>query len=100
MIPEPFELALLALAAFRLWKLIGDDIILDGPRDFLVERAERAGYGQSLLSLLVCPWCSGAWISLGWWLAWYAFPTGALVAATPFAISAIVGLVGVRAEPE
>lgn len=70
MIPEPFEFALLALAAFRAWKLIADDRILDRPRDWVLDRVrddERAVYWGDFL---VCPWCAGFWVSGLTYLAW------------------------------
>jgi hypothetical protein len=38
LIPEPWEFALLALAAFRIWKLVGDDAVLDRPRDAVLAK--------------------------------------------------------------
>jgi hypothetical protein len=94
MIPEPYELVLLALAAFRVWKLVADDRILDRPRDWLIARmggdSPRAVYWSDFL---VCPWCAGFWITLAWWGAWYAWPD-AVIVAVPWAISAVVGLLG------
>ena len=40
MTPQPWTFALLALAAFRAFKLIADDAILDRPRDRLVKNRE------------------------------------------------------------
>ena len=42
---------------------------------------------------LTCPWCLGFWVSVALWLAWLEWPRATLVAVTPFAISAVVGLV-------
>ncbi len=89
MIPDWWTTALLALAAFRTWKLIGDDTILDRPRTWIVKRG-----GEYVETLLECPWCAGAYVSVAWWLAWYFWPHGTLVASVPFAISALVGLFG------
>ena len=86
MMPQPWAFALLALAAFRFFKLIADDAILDRPRDRLVKNRE------TLNTFVVCPWCIGAWIAAAWWAAWWAWPHPTLVAATPFALSAAVGL--------
>lgn len=85
MIPSPWEAALIALAAYRLWRLIAEDEITDPLRDRLL--------GNEWASKLVeCPWCLGAWVTAGWWGAWWAWPD-ALVVAVPFALSAAVGLV-------
>lgn len=87
-IPNWYALVLLALAAYRLWRLLALDTILDRPRHRLV-RAE-----SKREEFLQCPFCFGAWITVGWWLAWVAWPHWTLVVAVPFAISALVGIVG------
>ena len=93
-IPAPWEFALLALAVFRVWKLIGDDAVLDRPRDWLLTRLGDR-WGDWANYFITCPWCAGAWIVLAWWLAWLAFPYEAVVVAVPFALSAAVGYLGV-----
>ncbi len=87
MIPSPWEFALIALAVFRLWKLVAEDNILDRPREYLLTRYKR------LEDLVECPWCLGFWITVGWWVAWLVWPHAAVVAAVPFALSATVGAV-------
>lgn len=95
--PTWYGLALLALAAFRCWKLVGDDVILDRPRGWAVRATKRkwgnAG-GDYLVALLECPWCAGFWISLAWWGGFELSPHWATIVAVPFAISALVGLLG------
>lgn len=88
-VPDWYGLVLLGLAAFRTWKLIGDDTILDRPRAWAVKRG-----GEYLETMLECPWCAGFWISLAWWGIYELWPHGTLVAAVPLAISAVVGLLG------
>ncbi len=100
MIPSPWEFALLALAAFRVWKLIGDDAVLDRPRDrFLLWLEGKADdHWRSVASVdyfITCPWCAGFWIALAWWGAWLVWPYGGIVASVPFALSAVVGYLGV-----
>lgn len=92
-VPDWWTVTLLALAAFRVFRLIGEDLILDGPRDRLTRRL-----GEKSELFILCPWCLGFWLSVGWWLAWVAWPHWTLVAATPWAISAIVGLVASRLD--
>jgi hypothetical protein len=104
-IPEPYELALLVLIAGRLWKLIGDDRILDRPREWVIERLneDRQEYWGDFI---VCPWCAGAWLSGLVYIAWMATlghgPGGAgdvlVVLGVWFAISALVGLYGLTVE--
>jgi hypothetical protein len=87
-IPDWWTTALLALAAFRIWHLIGEDKILDRPRDWLLARL-----GDKTDALIACAWCSGWWASAALWLAWQAWPHWTLVACTPLAISALVGAI-------
>lgn len=96
MVPEPYELVLLALAAWRTWKLIGDDVILDRPRLWVLRKFGRHGSDRReyWTAFITCPYCAGFWISLLWWGAWLIEPYATLVAAGVWAISAIVGLTG------
>ena len=98
MIPEPYELVLLALAAGRVWKLIGDDRILDRPRDWALGKLKSDPQETYWADFLVCPWCAGFWIVLAWWVAWLIWPYGTLVFAGLWAISALVGLFGVTVD--
>lgn len=97
-IPNWWETLLLALAAYRTWRLLAEDTILDTPRSWLVGLSGwKAGqptplsYRAWLAEFITCPWCWGAWVSIGWWLLWQAFPHFTLVASVPFAISVAVG---------
>jgi hypothetical protein len=92
-IPGPWHFALLALAIFRVWKLVGDDAVLDRPRDWVLVRLERRA--SWLDYFITCPWCSGFWLMLVWWVAWLIWPHAAVVVAVPFALSAAVGYLGV-----
>ncbi len=92
-VPTWWPFLLLALAAFRTWRLIAEDTILDPIRVRLLTRGEPDEYRAKWVEFIRCPWCAGAWISVAWWLFWVWQPHWTLVVATPFAISAIVGLV-------
>lgn len=85
MIPDWYILLLLSLAAYRLWKLLAEDTILEPVRN-------RITFSKWETELLECPWCLGAWISLGWVSAWWVFPYQATVVSVPFAVSALVGV--------
>lgn len=89
-VPSPYELSLLALAAWRVWKLVADDKISDRPVDFVLRHLPNRAYWREFL---VCPYCFGAWTSIAWWAAWMLWPHATLIVAVPFAISALVGLV-------
>jgi hypothetical protein len=99
-VPGWWASLLLALAAFRTYRLLAKDVILDQIRSRIVGlhgwkegKPVPASYRQGLGEFIVCPWCLGFWVSIGWWGAWQLWPNGALVVAVPFAISAVVGLV-------
>lgn len=102
MTPSPFELLLLALAAYRIWRLIAEDTILDRPRAWLLgvpgwlptaHETPPDGYRDKLAVFLTCPHCAGFWISVLTWLSWIAAGDWATAAAVPWAISALVGLI-------
>lgn len=94
-VPDWWSFVLLAFAAWRTFRLISEDTILDTPRDQLTSKL-----GEKSELFVVCPFCLGFWLSVGWWLAWVAWPHWTLVAATPWAISAVVGLVAARLDTE
>lgn len=63
-------LVLLALAAYRVTRLIVIDAIFDTPRDTAYNWLERKGWtGDKLSYLISCTWCAGVWVSAGiYWL--------------------------------
>jgi hypothetical protein len=100
-VPSWWAALLLGGAAFRTYRLLAQDIILDRPRawllrlpldwedgDFIPE-----GFRDKWSTFLLCPWCLGAWLSLAWWGAWQVWPHATLVVAGLALISAFVGLV-------
>lgn len=92
-VPGWWAFVLLALAVFRIFRLVSEDTILDRPRERVLRRLGEKGE-----LFLVCPWCLGFWLSVGSWLAWLAWPHWTLVTATPFALSATVGLIASRLD--
>ena len=92
-VPNWWSFSLLALAAWRIFHLLAEDVILDRPRAWIVKHT-----GEKFDEWLLCPFCCGAWLSVAWWLAWVWQAHWTLVAATPCALSAVVALVAVRAE--
>lgn len=106
-IPNWWTAILLALAAWRTFKLLAADDILDRPRRYVTRMGDKwqkegdplpAGYRYRLAEFLSCPYCLGFWLALGWWGLWQAWPHGTLVASAPLAISALLALVSKAAE--
>lgn len=98
-VPDWWTLLLLGLAAYRIYRLIAMDTLLDIPRGWLLGlhgwkegQPVPSGYRSGAAEFLICPWCLGFWVALGWWGAWQLWPHGTLVTAAPFAISTVVGL--------
>lgn len=96
------------LAAYRTWRLIAEDDILNRPRRWLLrlgseweKEGDRVpeGFRQKWATFLTCVWCMGAWCSLAWWAVWQIEEHGTLVVATPFAISAGVGFLRRSLDP-
>lgn len=99
MIPDLYEIVLLAVAAWRTFQLLSDDDILDRPRRWalhLGDQWEEEGdpvpdnYRFNAAAWLACPYCSGAWIGAAWWLAWLIAGDWALLFSTPLVISSVV----------
>lgn len=99
-VPNWYSLTLLALAAFRTWRLLAVDDILNVPRRYVTRLPKGwkegdpvpANYNYALPAFIACPWCLGFWLSLAWWGLWQAWPHGTLVAASVAAVSALVPL--------
>lgn len=101
-VPSWYALALLVLAAYRCWRLIGLDTITQ-PLRMRITRLPDSwqhgddppdGYREWLAVWLQCPWCCGFYCSVAWWAAWLAFPHAVLIVAVPWAISGLVGMLG------
>jgi hypothetical protein len=104
---EPWEFVLLALAAFRIWRLLAVDTILDGPRQYVLRLGWRwmdgdpipTKYRRHWAIFLECPYCLGWWLSLGIYLLWVWLPTETVFVATPFALSAALALIRSNLDP-
>lgn len=99
-VPDWYIFLLLALAAFRTWRLLAEDDITDPLRRYVTRLGEweKEGdpvpkdYRLGLNNFITCPWCLGFWLALAWWGAWQIWPFGVEVAAVPMALSALVPL--------
>lgn len=97
-IPSWWEFLLLALAAWRVFRLISEDDILNRPRRWVLrldpdweegdEPNEEFRFKWS--EFITCPYCAGFYISVLWWGAWMIWPHATVMLAVPWAISAVV----------
>lgn len=104
-VPNPWDFLIIALAAWRLWKLIAEDVILERPVDAILSRipGERRAYWAKFIE---CPYCLGFWIcGMGYaiWLEaigeWPGTVGGSLAAVGVwFALSAVSGLIATVAH--
>lgn len=69
---SPWWFALLALAAWRVYRLLAEDTILDRPRRYLLRLSKDwqdekddpgPNYREDWGIFLTCPYCAGFWIS-------------------------------------
>lgn len=93
-VPDLWPCLLLALAAYRSFRILCCDTIFDTPRAHVCRRL-----GDKFTEWITCPWCAGFWLSVAWWLAWVAWPHWTLVVAVPLAISAVLALIEINLGP-
>ncbi|MGF1585767.1 MAG: DUF1360 domain-containing protein [Bacteroidales bacterium] len=71
------DLILLSIATYRMIRLLVYDRIFKLVRDF-IRSFEGTGLGDSLKTIITCPWCAGVWISLFNVAIFYLVPFGQL----------------------
>lgn len=93
---------MLSLAGWRLWLLIGKDVILDRPRRWAVGLGDWRegdpvpdGYREWLVELIECPRCLGSWIALALFAGFEVWPHETMLVASAAAIAALVAIVGI-----
>jgi hypothetical protein len=57
---SPVDVAIDALATYRVTRLLVSDGVVDRPRAALLERLRRNEH-HKLVELIECPWCTGVW---------------------------------------
>jgi len=99
---DPFTIALLPLASWRLYRLISEDI---GPREILRKIRVKLGvrYSKdyntwesnpgSLADLITCVWCSSMWVGFIFMGMMFLPKAAKLVILLPLNISAITILI-------
>lgn len=84
------DLAVLALAAYRLTRLVTTDTLLEPLRERWWRRfppSTQPGY------LVTCDWCTSMWISAPLVLMYSIYPTATVYVCAVFALSAAVGII-------
>jgi len=97
-VPSWWEFLLLGVAAWRIFRLLAEDEILNRPRRWVLNLDPDWNEGEDPNddyrfewgTFLTCPYCAGFWISLAWWGAWLIWPHATLLVAVPLAINAVV----------
>lgn len=97
-VPSPWIALLLIACAYRIWRLIAEDTILNPvrfwvvglPSDWEEGKPIPKGYRMKLAEFISCPACCGFWISLALWGIWQLTPHWTEVFSVPMAISAFV----------
>jgi hypothetical protein len=92
---NPFHFIILALATYRLARLITIDIIFESFRNFIWKRfppSTTFGY------LFTCVWCMSIWFG-SLLTVWYTIDlTTALLFSAPLALSAVAGIITARVD--
>lgn len=121
MIPSPWVGVVLALAAYRVARIVGwDDLpplvrlrawvtgetwqsraTSNSAMGLTAERPEVvAVYRRPTVAHWIgCPFCQGFWVAVAVYLAWVFEPRWTLYVLAPFALSAAVGLIAKNLDP-
>jgi len=86
---DALSLIVLALATYRITRLMTTDIIFDTPRNLFWKKfppeTSKLGY------LFTCEWCLSIWVASLLFIS-AMLSTVVVIVAVPFALSAITGL--------
>jgi hypothetical protein len=87
------QLIVLALAVYRICRLLIEDTILEGPREKFFNKfppSTKVGY------VLTCYWCLGIWVASLVVLVCIIVPVLAMWAALVLALSASAGIIAAQ----
>lgn len=87
---EVLRFIVFLLAIYRTCRLIIEDEILDGPREWIFRKIK---YGGKIHYLLTCYWCLSFWVAIPFAIMYIKRPGGMMVAGLPLAGSAISGFI-------
>ena len=88
-----FTFTILALATFRLSRLITTDVIFEWLRNLVWKRfppSTTFGY------LFTCDWCMSIWFGSLVTISYTIVPTATFFVCVPFALSAVAGILAAR----
>lgn len=89
------ELVILALAVYRLSRLIIEDTILEIPRNWIWKRfGVQSGVGY----LLTCYWCTSFWVASLVVTCFIIVPIPTIAVGLILALSAIAGILAARMD--
>lgn len=93
---NPIALVLLALATYRISRLLIVDVIFDDLRNKIWEKypPHNTKFGY----LFTCYWCMSIWVASLITICYTIVPVATTIACIPFALSAVAGLIANRME--
>jgi hypothetical protein len=91
---DPFTFVILALAAFRITRLITTDRIFDSLREKIWNKfpPNRVNVGY----LITCDWCTSIWVAPIVIFSYVLVPSVVFVVSLVLATSAVVGFLAAR----
>ncbi len=91
---DPFTFVILALAAFRITRLITTDRIFDSLREKIWNKfpPNRVNIGY----LITCDWCTSIWVAPIVIFSYVLVPSVVFVVSLVLATSAVVGFLAAR----
>lgn len=92
---ELAHVVILALAVYRISRLIIEDTVLENAREWVWKRHRS---DQGIGYLITCYWCTSFWVSSLVVLAYIIVPVPTIAACLVMALSAITGLIAARMD--
>ena len=92
---QPIPLLILALATFRISRLLTVDVIFENLREWIWKKKPphtKIGY------LFTCNWCMSIWVASLLTVCYTMITTVTIIIAIPFALSAVAGLIAARLD--
>lgn len=90
-----FTFSIIALAVYRISRLIIVDVVFEKIRDKIWDKyppSHGVGY------LITCYWCTSIWVASVVTICYTMVPTVTVYICLPFALSAVAGLIAARLD--